>query len=260
MKYLIDNEIEFNSDDGTLHYPASQDVIKLTLPAARLLEEFLSSEGRDLTREYLLETVWDKHGLHASGNNLNQYVSIVRRNLALFECHELIITLPKVGFKLNPAVSVQRLEAPPPAGRVPASPSPLRMQTPDSISAPVKPARRALFILLCLLVLVSLSFGAWKYDDATNGMTEIKQPDTGCDIIFLKDISDDAKTAVLERVSHTLKTNNLTCNKTNVLIYNSELSYSSQNNARTLLSLCTRGNNNEIISCDNFYHYKWIKP
>lgn len=47
MKYLIDNEIEFNSDDGTLHYPASQDVIKLTLPAARLLEEFLSSEGRD---------------------------------------------------------------------------------------------------------------------------------------------------------------------------------------------------------------------
>ncbi len=258
MKYSIDKAIEFNSDDGTLYYAASQDVIKLPLPAARLLEEFLSSEGQDLTREYLLETVWDNHGLHASGNNLNQYVSIVRRNLAIFDCHELIVTLPKVGFKLNPAVSVRRLETVPPVE--PASVTPLAVlpPIPAALSATVKPARRVLFILLCLLVLAGVSMSAWKYDDATNGITEIKQSDTGCDIIFLKDISDDEKSAVLERVSHTLKVNNLTCNKGNVIIYNSELSYSYQNNARTLLSLCTLGNNKEIISCDNFYHYKWV--
>lgn len=110
MKYLIDRLVVFNTDDGTLHLPSSDDVIRLALPAARLLETFLSSEGRELTREYLLETVWDKHGLHASGNNLNQYVSILRRNLSLLGCHELIITLPKLGFRLNAAISIEILE------------------------------------------------------------------------------------------------------------------------------------------------------
>ena len=233
MKYLIDNAIEFNTDDGTLHYPASQDVLKLTLPAARLLEEFLSSEGRDLTREYLLETVWDKHGLQASGNNLNQYVSIVRRNLAMLECHELIVTLPKVGFKLNTAVSVKCLETPASVEQAVVAPPPVVALMPVALPAPFKPARRVLYILLCLLVLAGISFGAWKYEDATNGITEIKQSDTGCDIIFLKDISDEEKTAVLERVSHTMKLNNLSCNKNNIIIYNSELFHPYKNNTRT---------------------------
>lgn len=258
MKYLIDNTIEFNSDDGTLHYPASQDVIKLTLPAARLLEEFLSSEGRELTREYLLENVWDKHGLHASGNNLNQYVSIVRRNLAMFDCPELIVTLPKVGFKLNTAISVQRLESPEVAASAPDFPV-------QAITGAAEPSsfilpRRAVFILLSVLLVAGVASGIWKYNDATNGITEIKQPDTGCTIIFLKDIADNAKANVMERVDRTLKMNNLTCKAGQVIIYNSELSYSSKNNARTLLSLCSVGNKKEIISCDNFYHYKWIKP
>ncbi len=61
----------------------------------------MSSEGRELTREYLLETVWDKHGLHASGNNLNQYVSILRRNLSLLGCHELILTEEAESFYLH---------------------------------------------------------------------------------------------------------------------------------------------------------------
>ncbi|WP_262349065.1 transcriptional regulator [Enterobacter asburiae] len=100
-KNKVDRLVVFNTDDGTLHLSSSEDVIRLALPAARLLETFLSSEGRELTREYLLETVWDKHGLHASGNNLNQYVSILRRNLSLLGCHELILTEEAESFYLH---------------------------------------------------------------------------------------------------------------------------------------------------------------
>ena len=121
MKYLIDRLIIFNSDDGTLQLPSSEDVIKLALPAARLLETFLSSEGKELTREYQYETVWDNRGLHTSESNLNQYFSILRRNLALLGCHELIVTLPTVGFKLNAAIHVEVMEvgAAPPASSLP---------------------------------------------------------------------------------------------------------------------------------------------
>lgn len=256
MKYLIDKAIEFNTDDGTLHYPASQDVIKLTLPAARLLEEFLASGGRDLTREYLLETVWDKHGLQASGNNLNQYVSILRRNLALLECHELIVTLPKVGFKLNTAVSVEPLADTPPEN----IPPPV---TPAVTDPPVQAAsyfRHIAFLLLSVAILAGMVWGIWRFYDANNGITEIQQPDTGCEVIYLKDIPDEDKPAVLERVGLILKANNLQCKKNNMIIYNNEGSYSSKNNARTLLSLCSVGKKKEVLSCDNFYHYKWVKP
>ncbi|CAM3634493.1 MULTISPECIES: winged helix-turn-helix domain-containing protein [Rahnella] len=256
MKYLIDKAIEFNTDDGTLHYPASQDVIKLTLPAARLLEEFLASGGRDLTREYLLETVWDKHGLQASGNNLNQYVSILRRNLALLECHELIVTLPKVGFKLNTAVSVEPLADTPPE----KIPPPV---TPGVTDHPVQAAsyfRHIAFLLLSVAILAGMVWGIWRFYDANNGITEIQQPDTGCEVIYLKDIPDEDKPAVLERVGLILKANNLQCKKNNMIIYNNEGSYSSKNNARTLLSLCSVGKKKEVLSCDNFYHYKWVKP
>jgi DNA-binding winged helix-turn-helix (wHTH) protein len=256
MKYLIDNAIEFNSDDGTLYYPASQDVIKLPLPAARLLEEFLASEGRDLTREYLLETVWDNHGLHASGNNLNQYVSILRRNLALLECHELIVTLPKVGFKLNTAVKVVLMENASPQ-IPPAQVTPANTVTPVQTSSP---ARHWGVILLGVIVLAGIISALWAYSTSNNDMTVILQPDTGCEVIYLKDIADDEKGAVLHRVDNLLKANNLQCGKNQVLIYNVEESYSSQNSPRTLLSMCSVGKSNEIVSCDNFYHYKWIKP
>lgn len=255
MKYLIDKATEFNSDDGTLYYPASQDVIKLPLPASRLLEEFLTSEGRDLTREYLLETVWDNHGLQASGNNLNQYVSILRRNLTLLECHELIVTLPKVGFKLNTAVSVERMEDAPVVP--PASGKPAITVTP--VQLPSESRQIGLF-LLSIIVLAGIFFGFRTYSGSDNDMTEILQADTGCKVIYLKDIADDDKGAFLHRVGNILKANNVQCGKNQVVIYNIEESTFSKNYHRTLLSICSLGKNKEIISCDNYYRYKWIKP
>lgn len=256
MKYLIDKAIEFNTDDGTLHYPASQDVIKLTLPAARLLEEFLASGGRDLTREYLLETVWDKHGLQASGNNLNQYVSILRRNLALLECHELIVTLPKVGFKLNTAVSVEPLADTPPEN----IPPPVTPAVTVSPGTSVSSSWRIVFGLLSVAVIAAMALGVWRYQTTRQELTEIKQSAAGCDVIYLKDMAVEDQPAVMARVMRILRANNLQCDKNKILIYNSELSYSSKNNARTLLALCSVGKNKEIISCENFYHYKWTKP
>lgn len=258
MKYLIDNTIEFNTDDGTLFYRASQDVIRLTLPAARLLEEFLSSGGHELTREYLLENVWDKYGLQASGSNLNQYVSILRRSLATFECNELIITLPKVGFKLNTAVNVTALPS------APAEKFAVMTEPEITTGRPQPPARslwrKALPGLIFLLAACAGAALVWEYIDATNGVTEIRRPEIGCEILYLKDIPADEETEVVAQVSHVLKENHLTCNNENIIIYSSELSSSSKNNARTLLSLCSTGKKKEILSCDNFYHYSWIRP
>ncbi|MBF7979018.1 MULTISPECIES: winged helix-turn-helix domain-containing protein [Rahnella] len=264
MKYLIDNKIEFNSDDGSLFYPASKDIIKLTLPASRLLEEFLLSDGRDLTRDYLLETVWDRHGLQASGNNLNQYVSILRRNLAMLDCHELIVTLPKVGFRLNTRISVmpvaettQQETAPVPRTPLPLS-QPLVPETPVVTAAPKKKTLPA--ILGALTVLCAAALGLWEYQDDHDEKTVVTHKESGCEVIFLKDISERRQKDAMQEVANIMKKNGLQCLKDNVIIYNREVTVSNLDTRRTLLSLCVLGKNREIISCDNFYHYKWIKP
>ncbi|MGL9774876.1 MAG: winged helix-turn-helix domain-containing protein [Sodalis sp. (in: enterobacteria)] len=107
-KYIINDIIEFNADECVLVYIYTGVVIPLTLSTSRLLEYFVNSGGIILTRESLLENVWSKYGLTASGNNLNQYVSVLRRTLAGFGINNFIDTLPKVGFKLNPAVTIAR--------------------------------------------------------------------------------------------------------------------------------------------------------
>lgn len=248
MKYLIDRLVVFNTDDGTLHLPSSEDVIRLALPAARLLETFLSSEGRELTREYLLETVWDKHGLHASGNNLNQYVSILRRNLSLLGCHELIITLPKLGFRLNAAISIEILET----DSVSPEPSP-------SIVTSSGHFQRLFFIGSIITLLTGVAIGLFYYNDADNGETVLHEQHSGCDIYYLKDISDDEKKEALRKIMSIMKVNGIQCKKNDVVIYNSEASLSDKVESREVLSYCHAGKDRVVISCDNFYRYRWDK-
>ncbi|EMC0025825.1 winged helix-turn-helix domain-containing protein [Enterobacter cloacae] len=249
MKYLIDRLVVFNTDDGTLHLPSSEDVIRLALPAARLLETFLSSEGRELTREYLLETVWDKHGLHASGNNLNQYVSILRRNLSLLGCHELIITLPKLGFRLNAAISIEILET----DSVSPEPSP-------SIVTSSGHFQRLFFIgSIIITLLTGVAIGLFYYNDADNGETVLHEQHSGCDIYYLKDISDDEKKEALRKIMSIMKVNGIQCKKNDVVIYNSEASLSDKVESREVLSYCHAGKDRVVISCDNFYCYRWDK-
>jgi DNA-binding winged helix-turn-helix (wHTH) protein len=249
MKYLIDRLVVFNTDDGTLHLPSSEDVIRLALPAARLLETFLSSEGRELTREYLLETVWDKHGLHASGNNLNQYVSILRRNLSLLGCHELIITLPKLGFRLNAAISIEILETDPSS----LDPSP-------SIVTPSGHFQRHFFIgSIILTLLIGAAFGYFYYGDTNNGATVLHEQHNECDIYYLKYISDEEKKEALSKIMSIMKNNGIQCKKNDVIIYNSETSLSDKVDSREVLSYCHAGKDRVVISCDNFYRYRWDK-
>ncbi|HGH4641339.1 TPA: transcriptional regulator [Enterobacter asburiae] len=249
MKYLIDRLVVFNTDDGTLHLPSSEDVIRLALPAARLLETFLSSEGRELTREYLLETVWDKHGLHASGNNLNQYISILRRNLSLLGCHELIITLPKLGFRLNAAISIEIVDT----GSVSPDPSP-SLVTPSGYF-------QGLFLIgsIIITLLTGLAIGYFYYTGTSNGDTVLHEQYSECDIYYLKHISDDEKKEALNNIMNIMKNNGIQCKKNDVLIYNNEASLSDKVDSREVLSYCHAGKDRIVISCDNFYRYRWDK-
>lgn len=112
MIYTINNKIMFCERNGTLwsiNNPESQYV--LTATAGRLLGFLLSKRGGIIIRDDILNTVWDSYGLRTSTHSLNKYISDLRKvfiKLGLED--EVIVTVPKVGFKITAAILIDNDE------------------------------------------------------------------------------------------------------------------------------------------------------
>ncbi|MEJ4045339.1 winged helix-turn-helix domain-containing protein [Erwinia sp. SLM-02] len=102
-QYRIDNQLLYNPDDRSL-VRIDDDLSRgvLTPISNRLFCLFLESDGSVMPRDTLLQKVWDDHNLIASGSNLNNYISSLRKQLAALGLEvPLIITEPKMGFRID---------------------------------------------------------------------------------------------------------------------------------------------------------------
>ncbi|CAI1936570.1 winged helix-turn-helix domain-containing protein [Serratia fonticola] len=107
MECIINGIVKYNSDDGTLLSPDNTiDMIKLTRVVNELLLLLINNNHSLLSRETLLRELWEKRGLNASGNNLSNYVSILRKTLAKCGCPGLITTVPKHGFLFEADITI----------------------------------------------------------------------------------------------------------------------------------------------------------
>lgn len=102
MIFNINDNVLYNEEEGTLaQIDNANGKIALLKPTCRLLSLFIRHNNALLLRERLLNEVWVEHGLKASNNNLNNYVSGLRKSLAQFGEEELIVTYPRQGFKFT---------------------------------------------------------------------------------------------------------------------------------------------------------------
>ncbi|CAI1944796.1 MULTISPECIES: transcriptional regulator [Serratia] len=102
MRYIINETVKYSSSDGTLLViDNSIDMITLPRITNELLSLFIQNNGKSLTRDEILNEIWEKRGLSSSSNNLSNYVSMLRKSLALCYCYDVITTIPKYGFSFN---------------------------------------------------------------------------------------------------------------------------------------------------------------
>jgi len=106
MKYTINSTVDYNSSDGTLFSLENTiDTISLNRMCNELLLLFVTHCGTPLSRDFILNEIWEKRGLSASSNNLNNYVSMLRKALAQCGCSDLITTIPKHGFLFDAVIT-----------------------------------------------------------------------------------------------------------------------------------------------------------
>ncbi|WP_368528328.1 transcriptional regulator [Enterobacter cloacae] len=103
MLSIFNNSLLFNPEAHTIGLVGQpESALTLSAPAVRLLQEFVRNKGCDLSREELITRVWEAYGFTPSGNNLNKAVSELRKSFhALGERQEMIVTLPRIGFRFE---------------------------------------------------------------------------------------------------------------------------------------------------------------
>lgn len=160
MKYIINNNIKYHEDRSELVSLHDHiEPLQLTATLNRLLSALVRNNNQVLSRETLLMQVWEAHGQVASGNNLNNTISILRKMFASLGEEEIIVTLPRQGFMFTAAaLETADSQAEKLAEHVPA---------PGAVDAAPKPSLKRLKpVGLAALVLLAAGSAAWAWQDA----------------------------------------------------------------------------------------------
>ncbi|MEG2432533.1 MAG: winged helix-turn-helix domain-containing protein, partial [Acinetobacter sp.] len=197
MKYLINNEVTFRTDDGVLaNLSSSDNSLTLSITANRIFTYLLEQEGKVVSREEMFTNVWDKNGLQASNNSLSQYISLIRKGLQELGCeHEIIQTVPRVGFFIAEGL-VATIEEPPSVTVTSLAPS----KAAPSLSKRVKMTLLAAggISLLMLLYPVNSLFNSSK-----NNLPDVQLFKLGnidlCPVYTVFESSPEIATAKLEK-------------------------------------------------------------
>ncbi|MGP3070096.1 winged helix-turn-helix domain-containing protein [Serratia nevei] len=100
MSIKINNSILYNESDGTLtQVDNTESKVVLIRSTSRLLSFFIENNNQLVLRERLISEVLVEYGLKASNNNLNNYISVLRKSLAQLGEYDIIVTYPRQGFK-----------------------------------------------------------------------------------------------------------------------------------------------------------------
>lgn len=274
MIYIIDDQITYNSDDCTLSHIPTQETLSLSISSGRLFEQLLNSEGEILARETLLTEVWDKYGLRGSNSNLNQYLSILRRALAAYGCENLIITIPKIGIRLNTEIKIERESSPALAvtevqnDEVPAesavSEQDSQTTRPDQV-IPDNVVKKSLlnfgqviFVIIMLMLLGSTFwyFTAGEHDEMNTPMSTIKLQG-GCEAVIIQGLDVFEQKSLDKQILEILKENNQSCVPGRRIYFDKKTSFTTTGYGRTILSACNLNSSGHIVSCESFYYLDW---
>ncbi|HBE9081971.1 winged helix-turn-helix domain-containing protein [Serratia fonticola] len=107
MIYVINDKIYFNHAENMVWGDEGNRII-IPRFSSEILALFLANNDKALSRDFMLTEVWEARALNGSNNNLNNYVSILRRKLSLLGGDNLIITIPKYGFSFT-AGSIEKI-------------------------------------------------------------------------------------------------------------------------------------------------------
>lgn len=147
--FLLNGSVLFWPERNVLHLHSDEAKrITLSNPATRCLL-LIQQHGQVIERDFFFEHVWIKNGAQVTNNTFYQNISLLRRafkELGLNE--ELIVTVPKVGIRLESQLQVQELEMDEPLEDRPAAATETLADPSVQLQLQPQPKKRSLWWLL----------------------------------------------------------------------------------------------------------------
>lgn len=80
--------------------------LEISHTEAKMLDEFMNKPGQVVSRDRLLEKIWDEHS-YVDDNTLNVYITRVRKKLAGLGLPGVLETIRGIGYRLHPELQVE---------------------------------------------------------------------------------------------------------------------------------------------------------
>lgn len=111
ITYKIGQRYLFNVKTHQLTDKEDNTITELGLNESRLLAVLISSNGEVVSREQILEEVWNQRGLVVDETSVNQTVSLLRKFLGdNVKDQKIIKTVTKMGYKLTAGIKIESVE------------------------------------------------------------------------------------------------------------------------------------------------------
>lgn len=263
MVYLIDMRIKYRPEDGAMWLQDDESsLIVLTVIMNRLLSYLLEHRGQVVTRDGLLENVWDLHGLRSSGHTLNKYISELRKQFRNFGVTtECITTIPRIGFMFEGGIDVQVLSQKP----LNSQPD-TNIDTSIDIAAPEKnddspPSRHVLIYPLIIAGIIAICSYFLPVEFLHQENVQVPKKDIPTYLLFnygdcpvyttqnnSTALAEHKKLLFLDLVNH----EGIACLNGTSFLYQVSESYLYGREGRAFISRCTL-KDNKYISCLNYY-------
>lgn len=226
-----------------------------------------------LPRDYLLQAVWGNQGLSGSYNNLNQYISILRRAFRRLALDDIILSLPRMGGQLNPSIHI--LEIPD------ENDAPHMMVTDHSKDGALErgalhtlepfPALRSgeknerlrasfyyfipgvILLLLSVLIAFYLIYSCRKLPLPV--MTQLPVP--VCHVNALENVQEQWRSSLAEDFIRVKEGLALPCDEHHQFFFHYTSRLKSSGLGNTLLTQCISRSGHPDGYCENYFFYNW---
>lgn len=266
MDYFINQTIHFDSINGLLNLIGNDNsIVQLSRPGSRLLTELITHSGNTLTREELLRTVWEEHGLRPSGSNLSNHISLLRKVFSQLGVNQnIIITVPKQGFRLDAEVTLIR----PSSGSSKAADLDSKNEKKDCPTILLKPSHGGdtfkKNLIVCLIIVITLiviyfSLTAYLSHSKKTGAININS----CHIIDLESDSDRNREVKLKLLTSLINEKHINCKSNNSTIYfrfSNLFPIKHYEQSSVFFAMCRKNKKNRLTHCESFLSTTIKKP
>ncbi|WP_439090261.1 winged helix-turn-helix domain-containing protein [Serratia bockelmannii] len=261
MKYIINLTLIFDPDSQLLMLKNNNLLtVGLSNPATRLLSELIRNNKIELTRETLIKRVWEDYGFSPSSATLSNHISELRKAFeALGVSKDILITVPRIGFKMEAEIHPETKPAKEPVPETLASQSQQAAEenvvADDVAVSSQKPShkikRAALFLLLVLSVTAVIT--AWVTLSENEQPSLIGTQDK-CRIYTLDKGKPGSEQA--GRARKMLADEGIDCTQTDRDIYYMEARPANYLLKVSFMAACVKNSDMSYTNCNNFKQVK----